>query len=216
MRQEILLIEAPNGYLEVDAIWQSGERTSQDFLAILCHPNPLQGGTMNNKVVSTMYRFCRDAGMDVFRFNFRGVGRSTGCSEYAEGEFIDALSVLRYALANTKARKLWLGGFSFGGFIACRLADAISSDLDNEFYDLQLHDLVLIAPSVVKNDTSMLTWKAKNSCLIYGSSDEIVPPDALEKFGKDRQLPSVVMPTGHFFHGKLVELKQILNMHFEK
>lgn len=208
MKQEIFLIDAPNGKLEVDAIWQSGERQADDGLALICHPNPMQGGTMNNKVVSTMYRFCRDRGMDVVRFNFRGVGRSTGQTGNGQGELIDALSVLRFAMTQTKARRLWLGGFSFGGFIAAWLADEISRN--TEFQELVLTDLALIAPSVVKNDPSCLSWQADKTYVIYGDQDEIVDPRAIEAFAKVRQLPTVVLPTGHFFHGKLTELKNAL------
>lgn len=205
--EEILLIDAPAGVLEVGALWQD----DSDAVAILCHPNPMQGGTMNNKVVSTMYRFCRDAQMSVLRFNFRGVGRSSGETGYGDGEFEDAMTVLRYALAKTGARRLYLGGFSFGGYIACRVADALA---DAEFAELQLTDLALIAPSVVKNDTTNLTWHADRTYVIYGAHDELVAPSALATFAKQRALATTVIDTGHFFHAKLVELKAALQAHF--
>lgn len=208
MKQEILLIDAPNGKLEIDAIWQAGERGAADGLAIICHPNPMAGGTMNNKVVSTMYRFCRDCGMDVLRFNFRGVGQSTGVAGNGIGELTDALTVLRFALTKTKARKLWLGGFSFGGFVACQVADAIAKQ--EEFSKINLHNLALIAPSVVRNDTSVLTLPTERTFLVYGAHDELIPPSALAEFAQAHQMPSQVIDTGHFFHAKLVELRQAL------
>ncbi len=171
---------------------------------------------MHNKVVSTMYRFCRDAGMDVVRFNYRGVGRSTGVSEYGEGEFIDALNILRFMQTQTAARRLYLGGFSFGGFIACRVADHIAKSInaEGEFRDIVLTDLALVAPSVAKNDTTHLQWQA-NTYQIYGSHDEIVPPSAMAAFAAKRGIPSTVIDTGHFFHAKLVDLKLALQSHYQ-
>lgn len=206
---QITLIDAPNGKLEIDAIWQDS-----DTVAIICHPNPMQGGTMNNKVVSTLFRYCRDAGMSVLRFNFRGVGASTGTTGNGEGEFIDGLTALRYALAQTGATRVWLGGFSFGGFITCRLAHAVSND--EEFAGLQLAGVALIAPSIVRHDTSQLTWQEDSTCLIYGQHDELVAPLALARFGEHRQIPTSVIDTGHFFHSKLVELRHALETYFGK
>ncbi|VEG13584.1 alpha/beta hydrolase [Moraxella cuniculi] len=210
-KQQITLIDAPSGVLEVDSIWQGGQRCASDALAVICHPNPTQGGTMNNKVVSTMYRFCRDAGMDTIRFNFRGVGRSTGSVGTGMGELDDAMTVLRYALSCTPARKLWLGGFSFGGYIACQLASAITAS--DEFNDVVLHNLALVAPSIMRQGMQTTQWQANRSFVIYGDQDELVSPASLAKFVQDRQLPHTVLTTGHFFHGKLVELRDALQQH---
>lgn len=212
MKNEITLINAPHGVLEVGAIWQNGDRQPSDMLALICHPNPLDGGTMNNKVVSTMYRFCRDAGMDVVRFNYRGVGRSTGVSEYGEGEFVDAQTVLAWALTKTGARRLWMGGFSFGGFVACRMADLIHKS--SVFDDVKLDNLALIAPSIVRNDASQLSIEANNTFVIYGDKDGLVAPSLLQQFANERGFDSTVMPdVGHLFHGKLTDLKNALAAH---
>lgn len=212
MKNEITLINAPHGVLEVDAIWQDGDRQPSDMLALICHLNPLGGGTMNHKVVSTMYRCCRDLGMDVVRFNYRGVGRSTGISEYGDGEFIDAQTVLAWALTKTRARRLWLGGFSFGGFISCRMADLIHKS--SIFSDVKLDNLALIAPSIVRNDVSELYIKTNNTFVIYGDKDELVAPSLLQKFVNEHGFDSTVMAdVGHFFHGKLTDLKNALVAH---
>lgn len=216
MKNETILISASAGVLEVDAIWQDGDRQPSDTLALICHPNPLDGGTMNNKVVSTMYRFCRDAGMDVVRFNYRGVGRSTGVSEYGDGEFIDTQTVLRWAMSQTKARRLWLGGFSFGGFVACRMADLLfhQAKQGGEFGSLHLANLALIAPSIVRNDASRLILQADHTFVIYGDKDELVAPTLLAKFASERAFTPIIMTdVGHFFHGKLTDLKQALMTH---
>lgn len=211
MNNEITLIDAPHGVLEVEMILQDGERLVQDNFAIICHPNPTQGGTMNNKVVSTLFRHCRDVGMDVFRFNFRGVGRSTGQVGTGDGEFEDALTVLRFALTQTKARRLWLGGFSFGGYIAAKVANHLQSD--ESFADVHLRNLALIAPSILRAGADELTWAVDRVFMIYGNQDELVPPDAMGHFAKKNHIPTTVIQTGHFFHGKLVELRQALEFH---
>ncbi|MDO4441253.1 MAG: alpha/beta fold hydrolase [Moraxella sp.] len=216
MNNEITLIDAPTGVLEVDAIWQDGIRQPTDTFALLCHPNPLDGGTMTNKVVSTMYRFCRDAGMDVVRFNYRGVGRSTGVSEYGDGEFLDTQTVLTWAMSRTNARRLWLGGFSFGGFVACRMADLLNEHQKTGgiFDELGLDNLALIAPSIVRNDASGLNINANHAFVIYGDKDELVAPSLLNQFAIQRGFEQTVMAdVGHFFHGKLTELKQALIQH---
>lgn len=210
-QQQTLLIDAPAGVLEVEMILQAGARSPKDDFAIICHPNPTQGGTMTNKVVSTLYRYCRDAGMDVLRFNFRGVGRSTGRVGTGEGEFLDALTVLKFALTQTKARRLWLAGFSFGGYVACQVADHLRQAED--LVDVHLRNLVLIAPSVLRAGADELTWHADHAFMIYGDQDELVPPDAMRRFAEQRHMPTTVIQTGHFFHAKLTELRQALQYH---
>ncbi|MFA9485264.1 alpha/beta fold hydrolase [Moraxella haemolytica] len=213
MNNETTLIDAPHGVLEVDAIWQKGYRQPTDTLALLCHPNPIDGGTMMNKVVSTMYRFCRDANMDVVRFNYRGVGRSSGVSEYGDGEFMDAQTVLKWAMSRTNARVLWLGGFSFGGFIACRMADLLDEHqrTGGVFESLRLDNLALIAPSVVRNDASRLTINAGHAFVIYGDNDGLVAPALLHQFAVHRGFnQAIIAGAGHLFHGKLTDLKQAL------
>lgn len=209
-----ILIKAPEGVLEVDALWQNGNPLdeSTDTVALLCHPNPLHGGAMTNKVVTTMYRFARDTGFHVVRFNFRGVGASSGEHDYAKGEVIDAISVLQWIQEQTNARKLWLGGFSFGGYVTARVAETLM--LSAHIWGLEDFDLqkvALIAPSVVNNDTSDLSLPTLKTFVIYGNDDEVVDPDAIAAFASTMEVCVDVMPkVGHFFHGKLGELKQLI------
>lgn len=193
---------ADTAVLEVDALFQNSQT-----LALICHPNPkVEGGNMTNKVVTTMYRFCRDMGMDVVRFNYRGVGRSSGTVEYGDGEFLDALCVLRWAMTQSSANKLWLGGFSFGGFIACRVADYITH---HDMIDLE--KLVLIAPSVEKNAPDGLMFETDKAVVIYGDKDEFVRPSSMEKFANAFGIRQKILPDAtHFFHGRLGELKTLL------
>ena len=211
------LIPAPAGVLEVDALWQQDNPNdpNTDTVALLCHPNPLFDGTMNNKVVTTMYRFARDNGMHVVRFNFRGVGQSTGEHDYADGEVVDAMTVLQWIAEQTNARKLWLGGFSFGGYVTARVAEQVLEashiwGLD----DFDITKIALIAPSVEKNDSSNISLPADKTFEIYGNADEVIDPDNMQAFAERLGIAvSIVDGAGHFFHGRLSELKSLLEQH---
>ena len=211
------LIPAPAGVLEVDALWQQDNPSdpNTDTVALLCHPNPLFDGTMNNKVVTTMYRFARDNGMHVVRFNFRGVGQSTGEHDYAEGEVVDAMTVLQWIAEQTNARKLWLGGFSFGGYVIARAAEQVlEASHVWGLSDFEITKIALIAPSVEKNDSEDLSLPADRTFEIYGNADEVIDPDNMQKFAERLGLAvSVVDGAGHFFHGRLSELKKLLQQH---
>lgn len=191
--------------LQIDAHWHD----SADTLALILHPNPKAGGTMDNKVITTLYRFCRNNNMSVVRFNYRGVGASDGQVEYGEGEFLDSICVLKWALMQTAATRLWLAGFSFGGFVACRLADEL---LSNPSYNIQLHKLTLIAPSIEKNDPTGLVLP-DNTLVIYGDNDEFVAPASMAKFAERFNVRQKIMSGAtHFFHGRLGELTQLLEI----
>ncbi|WP_201579011.1 alpha/beta fold hydrolase [Psychrobacter sp. Pi2-52] len=211
------LIPAPAGVLEVDALWQNDNPNdpNTDTVALLCHPNPLFDGTMNNKVVTTMYRFARDNGMHVVRFNFRGVGQSTGEHDYAEGEVVDAMTVLQWIAEQTNARKLWLGGFSFGGYVTARVAEQVfeASHIWG-LGDFEVTKIALIAPSVEKNDSTDINLPADRTFEIYGNADEVIEPDNMQAFADRLGIEvSVVDGAGHFFHGRLSELKGLLDQH---
>lgn len=214
------LIKAPAGVLEVDALWQNDNPNdaATDTIAVLCHPNPLFEGTMNNKVVTTMYRFARDAGMHVVRFNFRGVGQSTGEHDYAVGEVDDALAVIQWAADQSNARKIWLGGFSFGGYVTARVAEQLTTAPQIwGLEDFDISQVALIAPSVEKNDTSDLTLPTDKTFEIYGNQDEVIAPKSMQDFAEKMNLEtSIVEGAGHFFHGKLGELKKLLEHYYTK
>ena len=211
------LIPAPAGVLEVDALWQNDNPNdpNTDMVALLCHPNPLFDGTMNNKVVTTMYRFARDNGMHVVRFNFRGVGQSTGEHDYAEGEVVDAMTVLQWIAEQTNARKLWLGGFSFGGYVTARVAEQVLEAAHIwGLGDFEVTKIALIAPSVEKNDSTDINLPADRTFEIYGNADEVIEPDNMQAFADRLGIEvSVVDGAGHFFHGRLSELKGLLDKH---
>ena len=207
-------IPAPAGELEVDTLWQNDnpQDSQTQTLALLCHPNPLFQGTMSNKVVTTMYRFARDNGMHVVRFNFRGVGKSTGEHDYGVGEVHDAMTVLQWAMTQTTARQVWLGGFSFGGYITARVAEQLL--LSAHVWGLSeivMDQVVLIAPSVERNDVSDLSLPTQKTYQIFGDADEVINPDSMLNFAERMQIDyHIVAGAGHFFHGRLTELKQLL------
>lgn len=211
------LISAPAGVLEVDALWQQDNPfdADTDTVALLCHPNPLFEGTMNNKVVTTMYRFARDKGMHAVRFNFRGVGGSTGEHDYADGEVTDAMTVLQWIAGQTHARKIWLGGFSFGGYVTARVAEQLL--LSAHIWDLsdfEVTHVALIAPSIEKNNSDDISLPVDKTFEIYGNADEVISPDAMQAFADKLGIAvSVVDGAGHFFHGRLSELKGLLEQH---
>ncbi len=212
-KSNIQLIDAPEGVLEIETLWQNDNPNdlNTDTVALLCHPNPLHGGTMTNKVVSTMWRFARDTGYHVVRFNFRGVGQSTGTHDYAKGEVIDGLTVLQWIAEHSNAEKLWLGGFSFGGYVTARIAEQLTLSPHVWGLDFEIAKIALIAPSVVNNDTTHLTLPTEKCFVIYGDNDEVVNPMAINEFAKRMQIEYQIMEgAGHFFHKRLTDLKQLL------
>ena len=211
------LIPAPAGVLEVDTLWQQDNPNdpNTDTVALLCHPNPLFDGTMNNKVVTTMYRFARDSGMHVVRFNFRGVGQSTGEHDYAVGEVLDAMTVLQWLAGQTSARKLWLGGFSFGGYVTARVAEQVLTSAHIwGLSDFEISKVALISPSIEKNDSNDLTLPIDKTFEIYGDADEVIAPANMRAFAEKLGIEvSIIEGAGHFFHGRLTELKKLLQQH---
>ena len=172
-------------------------------LAVICHPHPLQGGTMDNKVVTTVARALTQRGWRVVRFNYRGVGDSAGAWDEGRGEVDDALAVI--AAHRVAGEPLVLGGFSFGGFVA---ASAAAKLPDAE----KAQRMVLIAPSTAKHDAPPVI---ADTLLIHGEADDIVPLSASMDWARPQALPVVVVPgAGHFFHGQLMLLKSLVLRNF--
>ena len=172
-------------------------------LAVICHPHPLQGGTMDNKVVTTVARALTQRGWRVVRFNFRGVGGSAGTWDEGRGEVDDALAVI--AAHRVAGEPLVLGGFSFGGYIAASAAAKLP-EADKP------QRMVLIAPSTAKHDAPPVI---ADTLLIHGEADDVVPLSASMDWARPQALPVVVVPgAGHFFHGQLVLLKSLVVRNF--
>jgi uncharacterized protein len=172
-------------------------------LAVVCHPHPLQGGTMDNKVVTTVARALTQRGWRVVRFNYRGVGASGGAWDEGRGEVDDALAVI--AAHRVAGEPLVLGGFSFGGYVAASAAARLP-EADRP------QRMVLVAPSTARHAAPPVT---ADTLLIHGEADDVVPLSASLDWARPQALPVVVVPgAGHFFHGQLMLLKALVLRNF--
>lgn len=194
------LLNGPAGKLEVQL--EPVERSTQNAVAIVCHPHPLFGGTMKNKVVSTLVRTFNELGLPAVRFNFRGVGQSEGAFAEGKGEIEDLFAVIDWVNTTYPGKAIWLAGFSFGGFIAATAATR-----------LPVAQLVTVAPQVSRFTAEPFPPITCPWVLVQGEKDEVV--SAADVFAWIETLehkPVVIrMPeAGHFFHGQLVALRERL------
>ncbi len=187
----------------IEVAWHLAEETTPRAVAVVAHPHPLFGGTMDNKVVTTLARAFYDAGAAVYRFNFRGVGASEGAHDEGRGETIDLLQVIAHAQARHPGLPLWLSGFSFGGAVTLAASEQV-----------ECQEMVLVAPAFSR----MSHWAnvsegghpPANTVVFHGEQDETVPlTDSLD-WARPRQIPVVVVPgADHFFHLKLGIIKRL-------
>ncbi|HEY2187322.1 MAG TPA: alpha/beta fold hydrolase [Caldimonas sp.] len=172
-------------------------------LAVVCHPHPQGGGTLDNKVAQTIARACIDVGWASVRFNFRGVGASEGAWDDGRGEVDDALAVIDAWRRRDEfaGKPLVLGGFSFGGYVAVEAAARLAADAG-------LRRLILVAPSVEKQTVRDVP---ADTIVVHGENDELVSLAALFAWARPQSLPVIVFPgIGHFFHGQIASLKKVL------
>lgn len=170
------------------------------YVALLGHPHSLQGGTMQNKVVTTLARCFEQAGIASIRMNFRGVEGSQGVFDHGVGESEDLVDLAQTLLKSFPDTRWICAGFSFGSYVTARAACALAADV-----------LISVAPPVTRFDFSACTPAPRNWTILQGDTDEVVSLQAVLDFAASHQppLPVVRFPdTGHFFHGKLRELKQ--------
>ena len=172
-------------------------------VAVLCHPHPQHGGTMDNKVVQTLARAFLQLGYRVVRFNFRGVGASAGVWDEGQGEIEDALAVIADQRAAAPGLPLALGGFSFGGYVAAQAAARLAADA---LSPAPVERLVLVGPATSRFE--MPARVAADTLVIHGEADDVVPLAATLDWARPQVLPVIVLPgVGHFFHGQLTLLK---------
>ncbi|MDX2354593.1 alpha/beta hydrolase [Stutzerimonas xanthomarina] len=201
-RENPISIEGPAGVLE-GLYFDQAEACG---LALICHPNPVKGGTMLNKVVSTLQRTARDAGYATLRFNFRGVGGSAGSHDMNMGEVEDAEAALVWLRSQYPELPLTLLGFSFGGFVAAALAGRIEARGES------LERLFMVAPAVSRLSNLPLAERCALT-IIQPDDDEVIDPATVHAFSAELQRPHELLKVaecGHFFHGKLVELKDLV------
>jgi uncharacterized protein len=196
-----VLLDGDAGAIEVAAHVSSD--AAPRAVAVVAHPHPLFGGSMDNKVVTTLARTFFDCGAAVYRFNFRGVGATGGVHDEGRGETADMLRVIAYAEAQHAGKPLWLSGFSFGGAVtlaACETA--------------QPRQLLLVAPSFKRlagwKNASEMQGVPNSAVIVHGEVDETVPLAESFEWARPRGLPVIVVPGAeHFFHQKLHILKHI-------
>jgi alpha/beta superfamily hydrolase len=191
---EQLTIPGPAGGLQ--ALVETPEAVTH--FAVICHPHPLYGGTLANKVVHTLARAFQELGAATIRFNFRGVGASEGAYDHGAGETEDALAAVAYGRRRWPDASLWIAGFSFGGAIAIRAAPQARPER-----------LIAVAPGVTLLDVG----SQSPSCpwlIVQGDADDVIERRyVLDWAGTLSPRPAVnVLPgAGHFFHGRLHDLK---------
>ncbi len=203
MRETPVFIDGPVGPLE--ALYLDLDEAKG--IALICHPNPVQGGTMLNKVISTLQRTARDAGLITLRFNYRGVGASAGSSDMGEGEVDDAQAAATWLRDKHPDLPMTLFGFSFGGFVAATLGGRLEAEGET------LKHLFMVAPAVMRI-TSVDALPQKGALtIIQPDTDEVVEPqlvyDWSDKLPRPHELLKVA-ECGHFFHGKLTDLKDLI------
>lgn len=200
-------LAGPAGRLE--AVIEQGS-DAPDFIAIVCHPHPLFGGTMDNKVVTTLTRLVRDKGGVVVRFNFRGVGESQGAYSDGIGETEDLLAVHSWLRQQWPSLPLWLAGFSFGSFVAARGAEILNANGD------PVNHLLLVAPPVHHYAFAEIEKTGCPVTVVQGEDDEVVPAEQVFQWAAATPLePDLIRfpDCGHFFHGRLVDLKEAAASH---
>jgi alpha/beta superfamily hydrolase len=196
---ERLVIDGPAGALEV--VVNASDSAPPRGIALVAHPHPLQGGTLDNKVAQTLAKTFFALGYVSTRFNFRGVGRSEGSFDDGKGETDDARAALAYAQHRFGANAplpVVLAGFSFGTFVQVRLSADVAAER-----------LVLIAPAVQRIGAAAV---AADTIVIHGEEDDVVPLADVLAWARPLALPLTVFPgCGHFFHGRLPQLQSVIS-----
>ena len=206
MRAEVLSVAGPAGALETRLEFPA-EAGEPKVFGVACHPHSLFGGTMDNKVTHVLARSMVECGAPAFRFNFRGVGASAGAFDNGRGETRDLAAVVAEGRRRFPRAALWLGGFSFGAFVVLRGA-----------HELAPVKLVAVAPPVARFELGSVGHPDCDWMLVQGDADDVVPPEAVLAWaaqqpaspqGRGPRL-QVIAGAGHFFHGKLHELKPLV------
>jgi alpha/beta superfamily hydrolase len=190
-------VPGPAGLLEVAV---DDPADAPRGVALLLHPLPTHGGTMDNKVVQTLVRAALQLGYRAVRLNFRGVGRSEGVFDHGVGEVEDALAV---AIAQREAGlPFLLAGFSFGAFVATKVAERLAAD------GAAVDRLALVGLAASRFPATQVP---AHTLVLHGEHDDVVPLAAVLDWARPQGLPVTVLPgVGHFFHGQLALLKRLL------
>ena len=190
---ERFVIQGPAGALEMLVNAPEAPRG----IALVAHPHPQQGGTLDNKVAYTLAKTFYGLRYAAVRFNFRGVGRSEGVFDDGDGETADAQAALGYARSRFGEMPIALAGFSFGSFVQTRVAATAGAER-----------LVLVGPAVSRIGDAPVP---ADTIVIHGEEDDVVALADVLAWARPRELPIIVFPgCGHFFHGRLPQLAQTI------
>jgi alpha/beta superfamily hydrolase len=200
-QSERVTLAGPAGALE--ALIETPRSSPLTCFGVVCHPHPLHGGSLDNKVVHTLARSFQDLGAATLRFNFRGVGMSHGSFAEGVGETEDAVAVVAAGRERWPGAALWLAGFSFGAAIAIRAAARTSPAR-----------LVAVAPAVTRVNLGDVPSPECPWLVVQGDADDVVNHRAVLEWAAGLTRPpriALVPGVGHFFHGKLNELRQTVS-----
>ena len=183
-------------------------------LALLLHPHPQHGGTMNNKIIYKLYQTFTKRGFSTLRFNFRGVGRSQGQFDNGQGELSDAASALDWMQTqNPNTRSCWIAGFSFGAWVAMQLM----------MRRPEIDGFISIAPPASQHDFSFLAPCPASGIIIHGDKDEVVPQSSVDKLAQKLQKQKnikidyrIVEGSDHFFIHHLDPLNEQVEGYLDK
>jgi alpha/beta superfamily hydrolase len=197
-----LQLQGPAGAIEV---LRDAPAQAPRGVAVIAHPHPLFGGTMDNKVVQTLARAFVQCGWTAVRFNFRGVGATAGQHDEGRGETDDLLAVVA---SQAPLGPLALAGFSFGSFVISRAVEALWSSRSIE-------KIVLVGTAASRFAVATLPPESHDRTLVvHGEQDDTVPLASVMDWARPQSLPVTVVPGGgHFFHGQLPLLKNLVVRH---
>lgn len=195
------IIDGPAGALELVI---NASPTSPAGIALVAHPLPTEGGTLDNKVVYTLAKTFFALGYAAIRFNFRGVGKSAGAFDDGNGETDDALAALAHGRRRFgNALPIVLAGFSFGSFVQTRVAHRVRAER-----------MVLIAPAVNRFRAERVPV---DTIVVHGEEDDVVPLADVFAWARPQDLPIIVFPgCGHFFHGRLPQLQRVVTSQWRR
>jgi alpha/beta superfamily hydrolase len=206
-----VIMNGPEGRLE--GRYQQGEGPSAP-IALMLHPHPQHGGTMNNKVIYTLYHAFADRGFSVLRFNFRGVGRSQGRFDRGEGELSDAASALDWLQTyNPNAPACWIAGFSFGAWIGMQLL----------MRRPEISGFISVAPPANIYDFSFLAPCPSSGLVVQGDRDDVVPHESVaklvQKLSNQRDIKldyRILKGATHFFNEHLDQLRAVVDEYLDR
>ena len=195
-------IEIPGRAGPLEArLWVPQQSVDQPIV-IICHPHSLYGGSMDNKVVTTLCQAFAAMAWPTIRFNFRGVGNSFGQFNGGVGESEDVVAMMQWAQQHFGQRQIWLAGFSFGAYVALKAHAQFPAQR-----------LLLVAPPISLFDLSTSQLQGIHCSVIHGGADELIPLNKVQHWvhdiGEGAQL-YCLDGASHFFHGRLNELNQLL------